>query len=72
MKHPIKATLKSPVIVEVDKFILIIFTQTALKDSRKFPLPLREHKKIKKVLSFTPDTLSSKCPLLLEGVIKTT
>ncbi len=53
-KSPLKATLKSPVIIEADKFILIIFTQRAIKDSQKFPLLLREHKKIKKVLSFTP------------------
>lgn len=51
---PLKTILKSPVIVEADKFILIIFIQLVLKDSRKFPLLLREHKKIKKVLSFTP------------------
>lgn len=51
---PLKTTLKSPVIVEADKFILIIFTQGAIKDSQKFPLLLREHKKIKKVLSLTP------------------
>lgn len=51
---PLKTPLKSPVIVEVGKIILIIFNQRALKDSRKFPLLLREHKKIKKVLSFTP------------------
>jgi len=67
---PLKTPLKSPVIVVVGKIILIIFNQRALKDSRKFPLLFREHKKNKKVLSFTPDTLSSKCPLLLEGVIK--
>lgn len=52
--NPLKTTLKSPVIIEVDKFILIIFTQRAIKDSQKFPLLLRKHKKIKKVLSFTP------------------
>lgn len=51
---PLKTPFKSPVIVEADKFILIIFTQRVLKDSKKFPLLLREHKKIKKVLSFTP------------------
>lgn len=51
---PFKTPFKSPVIIEADKFILIIFTQKALKDSLKFPLLLREHKKIKKVLSFTP------------------
>ena len=45
---PLKTTLKSPVIIEADKFILIIFTQRAFKDSQKFPLLLREHKKIKK------------------------
>ena len=52
--NPLKTTLKSPVIIEVDKFILITFTQRAIKDSQKFPLLLRKHKKIKKVLSFTP------------------
>ena len=52
--HPLKVHLKSPVIIEADKFILIIFTQLAIKDSQKFPLLLRKHKKIKKVLSFTP------------------
>ena len=51
---PLKTPFKSPVIIEVDKFILIIFTQGAIKDSQKFPLLLREHKKIKKVLSLTP------------------
>lgn len=51
---PLKTTLKSSVIVEADKFILIIFTQGAIKVVKKFPLLLRKHKKIKKVLSFTP------------------
>ena len=46
---PLKATLKSPVIIKAYKFILIIFNQRALKDSQKIPLLLREHKKIKKV-----------------------
>lgn len=54
LQDPLKVALKSPVIVEADKFILIIFTQGAIKDSQKFPLLLREHKKIKKVLSLTP------------------
>ena len=52
--NPLKTTLKSPVIIEVDKFILNNFTQRAIKDSQKFPLLLRKHKKIKKVLSLTP------------------
>ena len=30
---PLKTPLKSPVIVEADKFILIIFNQRVLKDS---------------------------------------
>lgn len=51
---PLQTPFKHPVIIEKVKFILIIFTQRALKDSKKFPLLLREHKKIKKVLSFTP------------------
>lgn len=50
----LQTPFKYPVIIEKVKFILIIFTQRALKDSPKFPLLLREHKKIKKVLSFTP------------------
>ena len=45
LQHPLKVTLKSPVIVEIVKFILIIFNQRALKDSQKIPLLLREHKK---------------------------
>ena len=45
---PLKTPFKSLVIVVADKFILIIFTQRAFKDSQKFPLLLREHKKIKK------------------------
>lgn len=40
---PDKLQSKSPVIVEADKFILIIFYQRALKDSQKFPLLLKEH-----------------------------
>ena len=51
---PLKTPFKTPVIVEADKFILIIFTQRAIKDSQKFPLLLRKHKKIKKVLCLTP------------------
>ena len=51
---PLKTPFKTPVIVEADKFILIIFTQRAIKDSQKFPLLLRKHKKNKKVLSLTP------------------
>ena len=51
---PLKTPFKTPVIVEADKFILIIFTQRAIKDSQKFPLLLRKRKKIKKVLSLTP------------------
>ena len=41
---PLTTLLKPPVIVEEVKFILIIFTQMALKDSQKFPLLLREQK----------------------------
>lgn len=48
---PDKPQVKSPVIVEAVKLILIIFNQRALKDSPKSPLLLREHKKIKKFLS---------------------
>ena len=42
--NPLKTTLKSPVIIEVDKFILNNFTQRAIKDSQKFALLLRKHK----------------------------
>ena len=41
---PLKTPFKSPVIVEADKFILIIFTQRTIKDSQKFALLLRKHK----------------------------
>ena len=41
---PLKTPLKSPVIVEVNKFILNNFTQRAIKDSQKFALLLRKHK----------------------------
>ena len=51
---PLKTSFKSPVIVEADKFILIIFTQRTIKDSQIFALLLRKHKYIKKFLSFTP------------------
>lgn len=51
---PLKTPFKSPVIIEADKFILNNFTQRAIKVVKKFPLLLRKHKKIKKVLSFTP------------------
>ena len=57
---PLKTSFKSPVIVEAVKFILIIFTQGALKDSQKFPLLLRKYKKIKKNFKFHPDILPSK------------
>ena len=57
---PLKTPFKSPVIVEADKFILIIFTQRVLKDSQKFPLLLRKYKKIKKNFKFHPDILPSK------------
>ena len=43
LQHPLKVTLKSPVIVEIVKFILIIFNQRAIKDSQKFPLLLKEY-----------------------------
>lgn len=51
---PLKTPFKSPVIIEADKFILNNFTQRAIKVVKKIPLLLRKHKKIKKVLSFTP------------------
>lgn len=46
------------------------FIDDPLKTSFKSPLLLREHKKNLKNFKFYPDTLASKCPLLLEGVIK--
>ena len=66
---PLKTPLKSPVIVEADKFILIVFNQRTLNDCLKFPLLLRKQKN-KKIFKFHPDILPSKCPLLLEEVIK--
>ena len=51
---PLKAHLKSPVIIGRLKITLIIFNKRVLNDCLKFQLLLRKLKKFKKVLSSTP------------------